>query len=107
MWSNNFYDMMLSTEVQQCHMIEYFQELFELAQRKLLRQLTLYAENQDIDIYPRLFLVDFVKDQISDSEMSDPEVTENLPTGMCFFFFFFFFIIWRGSGQSGREGVLL
>lgn len=52
-----------------------FQELFELAQRKLLRQLTIYAENQDTDIYPRLFLVDFVKEQISDSDVSDTELT--------------------------------
>ena len=41
----------------------YFQELFELAQRKLLRQLCFYAEHQDVDVYPRLFIVDFLKAQ--------------------------------------------
>ena len=41
----------------------HFQELFELAQRKLLRQLALYAENQDTDVYPRLFVADFLKDE--------------------------------------------
>jgi len=33
--------------------------LFELAQRKLLRQLSFYAEHQDVENYPRLFVVDF------------------------------------------------
>ena len=41
----------------------HLQELFELAQRKLLRQLALYAENQDTDVYPRLFVADFLKDE--------------------------------------------
>ena len=37
------------------------QELCELAQRKFLRQVVLYAELQDMLPYPRLFLVDFAK----------------------------------------------
>ena len=37
------------------------QELCELAQRKFLRQLVLYAELQDMLPYPHLFLVDFAK----------------------------------------------
>lgn len=37
-----------------------FQELFELAQRKILRQLSFYAEVQDVS-FPRLFVVDFVQ----------------------------------------------
>ncbi|KAK7503510.1 hypothetical protein BaRGS_00005049 [Batillaria attramentaria] len=40
-----------------------FQELCELAQRKFLRQLVVYAEVQDMLPYPRLFLVDFVKSE--------------------------------------------
>ncbi|XP_053405125.1 uncharacterized protein LOC123565346 [Mercenaria mercenaria] len=39
-----------------------YQELFELGQRRLLRQLMMYAENQDLDIYPRVFVVDFAKE---------------------------------------------
>ena len=59
-----------------------FQELFELAQRKLLRQLTIYAENQDTDIYPRLLLADFVKESVSDIDTSDSETVGELPVGM-------------------------
>lgn len=39
----------------------YLQELFELAQRKLLRQLCFLAEHQDVESYPRLFVVDFME----------------------------------------------
>ena len=38
-----------------------FQELFELVQRKLLRQLSSYAEQHDVGVYPRVFAVDFMK----------------------------------------------
>ena len=47
------------------------QELFELGQRRLLRQLTMYAENQDLDVYPRVFVVDFVKDEDGEQQTID------------------------------------
>ncbi|KAL4228297.1 hypothetical protein ACF0H5_013728 [Mactra antiquata] len=53
-----------------------FQELFELAQRKLLRQLSLYADLHDVDVYPRLFIVDFIKvnpDEDDVKEKSDDD----------------------------------
>ncbi|XP_052783651.1 uncharacterized protein LOC128219737 isoform X2 [Mya arenaria] len=50
-------------------------ELFELAQRKLSRQLMMFAENQDLDIYPRLFVVDFVKEQM-DAETDEESIEE-------------------------------
>ncbi|XP_033749950.1 uncharacterized protein LOC117334433 [Pecten maximus] len=37
-----------------------FQEMFELAQRKFLREISRYASEQDIDIYPRLFAIDIM-----------------------------------------------
>ncbi|XP_076465791.1 uncharacterized protein LOC143297367 [Babylonia areolata] len=43
------------------HKTHSFQELCELAQRKFVRQLVVYAEAQDMAPYPRLFLVDFPK----------------------------------------------
>ncbi|WAR27954.1 PATS1-like protein [Mya arenaria] len=52
-----------------------FTELFELAQRKLLRQLSLFAENQDIGAYPRLFVVDFLKRTLD--EDADKDETED------------------------------
>ena len=55
------------------------QELFELAQRKLLRQLTIYAENQDTDIYPRLFVADFLKEEVKDTTVNLTD--DNLTTG--------------------------
>ncbi|WAR28668.1 PATS1-like protein [Mya arenaria] len=51
------------------------EELFELAQRKLSRQLMMFAENQDLDIYPRLFVVDFVKEQM-DAETDEESIEE-------------------------------
>ena len=36
------------------------QELYELAQRKFLRQMTTYAASHDVDPYPRLFVADIV-----------------------------------------------
>ncbi|XP_060565876.1 uncharacterized protein LOC132724909 isoform X2 [Ruditapes philippinarum] len=50
-----------------------YQELFELGQRRLLRQLTMYAENQDLDVYPRVFVVDFVKDEDFDGQNVDED----------------------------------
>ncbi|XP_060080095.1 uncharacterized protein LOC132559485 [Ylistrum balloti] len=37
-----------------------FQEMFELAQRKFLREIARYASEQDIDTYPRLFAIDIM-----------------------------------------------
>ncbi|XP_053405100.1 uncharacterized protein LOC123566493 [Mercenaria mercenaria] len=53
-----------------------FQELFELAQRKLLRQLCFYAEHQDVDVYPRLFIVDFLKSKPEDDIQEETEDAE-------------------------------
>ncbi|XP_033749498.1 LOW QUALITY PROTEIN: uncharacterized protein LOC117334139 [Pecten maximus] len=38
-----------------------FQEMYELAQRKFLRQIASYASNQDIGNYPRLFVIDVIQ----------------------------------------------
>ncbi|XP_077989757.1 uncharacterized protein LOC144444214 [Glandiceps talaboti] len=38
-----------------------FQELYELAQRKFLRQVSVFADNMDTQAYPRLFLLDYYK----------------------------------------------
>ncbi|ELU06933.1 hypothetical protein CAPTEDRAFT_226169 [Capitella teleta] len=40
-----------------------FQELLELAQRKLLRQLSSYADGSETAVYPHLFLLDFLRDE--------------------------------------------
>ncbi|XP_062596866.1 uncharacterized protein LOC134258357 [Saccostrea cucullata] len=45
-----------------------FKELYELAQRKFLRQITKYASNHDVEPYPRLFVADIVP------------LEENIPT---------------------------
>ncbi|XP_025077380.1 uncharacterized protein LOC112554025 isoform X3 [Pomacea canaliculata] len=51
-----------------------FQELCELVQRKFLRQLAVYAEIQDSIIYPRLFLIDFVKTFMDPAQVPSGEV---------------------------------
>ncbi|XP_067667740.1 uncharacterized protein [Haliotis asinina] len=54
-----------------------YQELCELAQRKFLRQIVQYAEEQDITApYPRLFLIDFVKDEPSTGQDNPQETSE-------------------------------
>ncbi|KAH3812974.1 hypothetical protein DPMN_141417, partial [Dreissena polymorpha] len=55
-----------------------FSELFELAQRKLLRQLAFYAEHQEIGTYPRLFVIDFMKSKqgVNPDEKTDEQESE-------------------------------
>ncbi|XP_050400370.2 uncharacterized protein LOC126817438 [Patella vulgata] len=55
-----------------------FQELFELAQRKFLRQIMQYAEKQDILPYPRLFVTDFIK-QKHETEDGEETVEKDKP----------------------------
>ncbi|XP_060074414.1 uncharacterized protein LOC132554131, partial [Ylistrum balloti] len=45
-----------------------FQEIYELTQRKFLRQISSYASNHDIGNYPRLFVADIAKPKKSTSE---------------------------------------
>lgn len=40
----------------------YSQELLELAERKFLRQVSLYAESMESSPYPRLFLIDLISE---------------------------------------------
>ncbi|XP_021344441.1 uncharacterized protein LOC110444385, partial [Mizuhopecten yessoensis] len=47
-----------------------FQEMFELAQRKFLRQISRYASEQDIGTYPRLFAVDIMAKPSQNTEAS-------------------------------------
>lgn len=56
-----------------------FKELCELVQRKFLRQLAVYAEIQDSIIYPRLFLIDFVKTSMGSGK---------IPIFLCLRYFF-------------------
>ncbi|KAL3867198.1 hypothetical protein ACJMK2_044420, partial [Sinanodonta woodiana] len=66
-----------------------FQELYELAQRKLMRQISLYAESQDIEPYPQLFVIDFLEENemLDESEeteesskKSDPPKLQRMPS---------------------------
>ncbi|XP_069138297.1 uncharacterized protein [Argopecten irradians] len=51
-----------------------FQEMFELAQRKFLREISRYASEQDIGTYPRLFAVDIMaKSKASEGSKEDTE----------------------------------
>ncbi|KAL5004316.1 hypothetical protein ScPMuIL_017772 [Solemya velum] len=58
-----------------------FQELFELAQRKFLRQIINYADAQDMEPYPRLFLVDFVKEESKPEDEEDADSTDGKNQG--------------------------
>ncbi|XP_046562629.1 LOW QUALITY PROTEIN: uncharacterized protein LOC124271531 [Haliotis rubra] len=58
-----------------------YQELCELAQRKFLRQIVQYAEEQDITApYPRLFLIDFVKEEPAAGEDTPQKETSEKET---------------------------
>ncbi|XP_048259206.1 uncharacterized protein LOC124134238 [Haliotis rufescens] len=58
-----------------------YQELCELAQRKFLRQIVQYAEEQDVTApYPRLFLIDFVKEEPSANQETPQKETPDKET---------------------------
>ncbi|XP_059152537.1 uncharacterized protein LOC131938499 [Physella acuta] len=67
-----------------------FQEALELSQRKLLRHIALYASTMDMEVYPRLILIDLkVKDDVKKigkghhSELRHPDKTGEKSDKLC------------------------
>ncbi|KAK3098795.1 hypothetical protein FSP39_023178 [Pinctada imbricata] len=55
------------------------EELYELAQRKFLRQIVNYASSHDVEPYPRIFMVDLVKQENQSTTQEDPEQEKQDP----------------------------
>ncbi|KAK6965188.1 leucine-rich repeat serine/threonine-protein kinase 1 [Biomphalaria glabrata] len=53
-----------------------FQEVLELTQRKLLRQISLYSSTMDMEIYPRIIVIDLK----NKDEETKSDVTQNIPS---------------------------